>query len=112
MNSRRSIRKAPEKREQFPRDNTKLKVIDYLYFKEGATRNEISKNAKIKTQSDDNFKIILDEMVEIKWLAKMQTKDVTIYTVQKEGKEALDHVKELIKKQHPLSKLSTFREIE
>ena len=116
MSFRRSIRKTTEKRVHLPRDNTKLKVVNFLASREdGATRYEIGRKANIKKQDDKIFREILDEMVEINWIKKRSVSyggGVTLYIIVDEGRKALEEAKGLLSKNHPLSKLSAFKDID
>jgi len=93
-----------------------MKVVNFLLTKEeGAARHEISKKSKIKTQADDVFKVILDEMVEMKWIEKKNVSyagGMTVYTITEEGKQVLIEARNLIHNKHPLSLLDAFDGIE
>jgi len=93
-----------------------MKVVNFLFTKkEGAARHEIARKSKIKTQADDVFKVILDELVEMNWIEKKPVSyggGMMIYTITEEGKQALIEARNLIHNKHPLSKLDTFDGIE
>jgi len=104
------------RRDNTPRDNTKLRILDFLSAKQqGATRFNIMTHANIRKQEDENFKIILDEMVSINWIEKTSFEHgggMTVYTLKDEGRSALEKAKELKRDNHPISKLSAFNEID
>ena len=112
MIRRKSPRAPIRKRTNIPRDTTKLSIADYLYRKgHGATPNELSRKATSRTQAADIFKVYLEEMLEMNWVTKKKLHlagGISEYTITKKGIEAIEHARELIDNEHPLSKLDAF----
>jgi len=112
----KSVRKIATSRINLPRDNTKLKIASYLYTKsQGARRNEIQHKAGIRKQEPSEFKRFLSEMIESGWIKEVKfdiSGGIEIYQITEDGKSAVDKAKELLRNNHPLTKLHTFNDID
>ena len=112
MIRRKSPRTPVRKRINIPRDTTKLLIAYYLYRKgAGATPNELARKATSRTQAADIFKVYLEEMLEMKWVTKKKHRlagGISEYNITEHGIKAIEHARELIDNDHPLSKLDAF----
>ena len=116
MSRGKSVRKLVKSRINLPRDNTKLKIVNYLYTKsQGARRYEIQHKAGIRKQEPGEFKKFLAEMIESDWIKEVKldiSGGMEIYQITDNGKNAVDKAKELLRSNHPLTKLHAFSDID
>lgn len=108
----KSIRKLPP-RINLPRDNTALKITNYLITKgsHGARRNEIQHKAGIRKQEPVDFKKFLSEMCMEGWIREEKldiSGGIEVYKITDEGMSAVEKAKELLRINHPLTKLHAF----
>ena len=108
----KSVRKIAPSRINLPRDNTKLKIANYLCTKElGARRYEIQHKAGIRKQEPGEFKKFLLEMIESGWIIEVKldiSGGIEVYQITDDGKSAVEKAKELLRSNHPLTKLHAF----
>jgi len=107
----------PNGRKNSPRDNTKLKIVKYLYSKEVdtiATVYELLHHAEICMHDYPYLKKMLKEMTDSKWIKIVSSgpkgNEKTNYLLQERGREAVETVKKFSDR-HPLKDLDTFYDI-
>jgi hypothetical protein len=108
----KSVRKTAISRINLPRDNTKLKIVNYLLTKNsGARRYEIQHKAGIRKQEPREFKKFLLEMCEEGWIKESKldiSGGIDVYEITENGRNAVNKAKELLRENHPLTKLHAF----
>ena len=96
------------------RDNTKLKVIMYLYsLGKGANQNKMLNDEKalLRGQEWARFNNTLDDMCGAGLLSKSASEDaenVTVYRLTDKGKEIATLIRDLREKKHPLLEIDAF----
>ena len=117
------VRKGPyKKRAKGPtylnKDNTKLKVIMYLYFvgKSNKYRMLNDKDSGLKNQEWSSFDNTLNIMVEEEWIKKYQSEDaknVSMYTLREKGEVVAKFIQDNNDetKPHPFFSLDAFHDV-
>lgn len=101
-------------RKNRPRDNTKIKIVFYLYDKgkdTTASRYELIHHSGISTQDYPNMDLILAQMSETKWIKAITSgakgKEKSNFMLEKRGREVIEHLRSL-PDTHPLKDLDAF----
>ena len=95
------------------RDNTKLKIINYLGSKgdNGTIKNDIMLNANLPTQQGKHFGGIMNELVELEWIIRVPLSQSYLYKISPIGRDVIKKMKEILENDHPLKDLDTFKGI-
>lgn len=97
------------------RDNTKLKITNYLYSKGevGAIRNDIISNTSLPVQQWTNFDGILNELVEWEWITKSPVSSkIYLCKITQNGRKVIEKIRQIIDEKHPIKYLDAFDEID
>ena len=105
-----------KKRIQHPRDKKKLAVMAYLASinPSTATKTNIAKKAKLRSQEAVDFTNLMNELVSIGWVEKKLPESIDgyeHYCMTEKGQDALNEAKELVRKKSPLSSLDVFKDV-
>lgn len=82
---------------------------------QGARRYEIMNNADIRKQEPADFKKCILEMCDEGWIKETKFDiggGMEVYEITPEGRDAVNKAKELVRANHPLTKLHAFRNID
>lgn len=117
MTRRRKIHKEGHypKQSYKSRDNTRLRIINYLFSKGdyGKNRSDIMHNAKLSTQQWGNFDDTINDLVGLQWITKVPISSKSyIYKISETGRNVIKKTLEIIEDKHPIKDLDAFNEID
>ena len=104
------------KRTQHSRDKKKLVVMVYLASinPHAATKTNIAKKAKLRSQEGVDFTNLMNELILIGWIEKKLPENIDgyeYYCMTEKGQNALNEAKELVRRKSPLSSLDVFKDV-
>ena len=114
----RSSHKSTKKRLHSNDEEKRLLILEFLMGHEtGGSANFLrTANTKLRSQEGEDFKILLQTMVERKWIER-QDIDLgniqrTKYVISENGKKVLETIKNLKEDNNPLAQLGIFNKLD
>ena len=113
------LHKSTKKRLQSNDEEKRLLILEFLMGHEkGGSAHflQTAKSSKLRTQEGGDFKVLLQTMVDRKWIERQDidlgNRQQTTYIISENGKKVLETIKKLKEDDNPLAQLGIFDKLD